>query len=103
MCWEEILEIPLDSMEIKSINPTGKQPWLFIGRSDADADAETEAPILQPLDVKNWLIGKDPDAKKDWRQEEKGTTQDEMVGWHHQLSGHEFEQTPEDGVKDREA
>ena len=66
---------------------------MFIERTDA----ETEAPILWPPDAKNWLIGKDPDAGKDWRQEEKGTTEDEMVGWHHQLDGHEFEQAPGDG------
>ena len=68
--------------------------WLFIGRTDAKA----ETPILQPCDVKNWLIGKDPDAGKDWRQEEKGMTEDEMAGWHHWLNGHEFEQAP--GVGD---
>ena len=70
------------------------QSWIFIGRTDAEA----EAAILGPPDAKNWLIGKDPDAGKDWRQEEKGMTEDEMVGWHHQLNGHEFEQTP--GVGD---
>ena len=68
--------------------------WIFIGRTDAEA----EAPILWPPDAKSWLIGKDPDAGKDWRQEEKGATEDEMVGWHHRLDGHEFEQAP--GVGD---
>ena len=71
----------------------GNQPWIFIGRTDAEA----EAPILWPHDVKNWLIRKDPDTGKDWRQEEKGTTKDEMVGWHHWLNGHEFEQAQGDG------
>ena len=85
---KKALESPLDCKEIKSVNPKGNQPWIFIGRTDAKA----EAPILWPPDVKNWLIGKDPDAGKDWRQEEKGTTEDEMVGWHHWLHGHEFEQ-----------
>ena len=75
-----------------NFNPKGNQSWLFIGRTDA------EAPILWPPDAKNLLVGKDPDAGKDWRQEEKGTTEDEMVGWHHRLDGHEFEQAP--GVGD---
>ena len=70
------------------VHPKGSQSWIFIGRTDAEA----ETPILWPPDGKNWLIGKDSDAGKDWRQEEKGTTKDEMVGWHHQLYGHEFEQ-----------
>ena len=83
------LESPLDYKEIKSVNPKGNQSWIFIGRTDAEA----EAPILWPLDAKNWFIRKDPDAGKNWRQEEKGTSEDEMVGWHHQLDGHEFEQT----------
>jgi len=69
------------------------QPWIFIGRTDAEA----EAPILWPPDMKSQLTGKDPDAGKDWRQEEKGTTEDEMVGWHHRVNGHEFEWTPGDG------
>ena len=89
---EKTLESPLDSKKIKPINPKGNQPWIFIGRTDV----ETEAPILWPLDAKNWLIGKDPNAGKDWRQEEKGTTEDEMVGWHHWLNGHEFKHTPRD-------
>ena len=86
---EKTLESPLGSKEIKPVNPKGNQPWIFIGRSDAEA----EAPILWPSDVKTWLIGKDLDAEKDWRQEEKGATGDETVGWHHQLNGHEFAQT----------
>ena len=85
---EKTLERPLDLKKVKPVNPKGNQSWIFIGK----ADAEAEVPILWPLDEKNWLIGKDPDAGKDWRQEEKGTTEDEMVGWHHRLNGHEFEQ-----------
>ena len=84
----------LDSKEIQLINAKGNQSWIFIGRTDAQA----ETPILWPPDVKNWLIGKDPDAGKDWRQEEKGMTEDEMVGWYHWLDGLEFEQAP--GVGD---
>ena len=84
---EKTLENPLDCKEIKPVNPKGNQSWIFIGRTDAEA----EAPILWPPDVKNCLIGKDPDAGKDWRQEEKGTTEDETVWWHHRLNGHEFE------------
>ena len=72
----------------KGVNPKGNQSWIFIGRTDAEA----EAPILWPPDVKNWLIGKHPDAEKDRRSEEKGMTEDKMVGWYHQLDGHEFEQ-----------
>ena len=85
---EKTLESPLDSKEIQPVHPKGNQSWTFIERTVAEA----EAPILWPPDVKNWLIGKDPDAGKDLRQEEKGTTEDEMVGWHHWLDGHEFEQ-----------
>ena len=84
---EKTLESPLDSKEIKAVNPKGNQHWIFIGMTDAEA----EAPILWPPDSKNWVIWKDPDAGKDWRQEEKGTIEDEMVGWHHRLNGHEFE------------
>ena len=84
---EKTLESPLDSKEIQPVHPKGNQSWVFIGRTDAEA----ETLILWPPDAKNWLIGKDPDAGKDWRQEEKGTTEDEMVGWHHQLYGHELE------------
>jgi len=85
---EKTLESPLDSQEIKPVNPKGNQPWIFIGRTDAEA----EAPILWPLDEKSRLIGKDPDAGKDWGQEKKGVAEDEMVRWHHWLNGHEFEQ-----------
>ena len=85
---EKTFESPMDCKEIKPVNPKGNQSWIFIGRTDD----ETEAPMLWPPDPKNWLIGKDPDVWKDWRQEEKGMTEDEMVGWHHQLNGHEFEQ-----------
>ena len=93
---EKTLESPLDCKEIQPVNPKENKSWLFIGRTDA----ETEAPVLWSPDVKSWLIRKDPDARKDWRQEEKGTTEDEMVGWHHQLDGHEFEQAP--GAGDRQ-
>ena len=85
---EKTLESPLDCKEIKPANPKGNQSWICIGRTDAEA----ETPILWPPDVKNRLFWKDPDAGKDWRQEEKGTTVDERVGWHHWLNGHEFEQ-----------
>ena len=84
---EKTLESPLDSKEIQPVHPKGNQSWIFIGRTDVEA----EAPVLWLPDAKNWLIGKDPDAGKDWRQEEKGMTEDEMVGWHHRLNGHEFE------------
>jgi len=90
---KKTLESSLDSKEIKVVNPKGNQPWIFIRRTDAEA----EAPILWSPNVKKRLIGKDPDAGKDWRKEEKGTTEDEMVGWHHWLYGHEFEQAPEVG------
>jgi len=90
---EKTLESPLDCEEIKPVNPKGNQSCMFIGRTDAEA----EALILWSPYVKNQLIGKDPDAVKDWGQEEKGTTEDEMVGWHHQLNGHKFEQAPGDG------
>ena len=82
-----------DCMEIKPVNPKGNQPWIFIGRTDAEA----ETPILWPPDEKSRLIGKDPDAGKDWGQEEKGVAEDEMVRWHHQLNGHEYGQTQGDG------
>ena len=85
---EKTLESPLDCKEIKPVNPKGNQSRIFIARTDG----ETEAAILCLPDAKNWLIGKDPDAGKDWRQEEKGVTEDEMVGWHHWLDRHEFEQ-----------
>ena len=93
---EKTLESPLDCKEIKPVNPKGNQSWIFIRRSDAEADAT----ILWPPDAKNWLTGKDPDAVKDWRLEENGTTEDGMVGWHHWLDGHEFEQAP--GVGDEQ-
>ena len=86
MVLEKTLESHLDCKEIKLVNPKGNQSWIFIGRTDAEA----ETPILWPPDVKNCLIWKDPVAGKDWRQE-KGTTEDEMVGWHHQLNGDGFE------------
>ena len=89
--------ILLDSKEIKPVHPKGNQPWIFIGRTDAEA----EAPILWPHDAKNWPTGKDPDAGKDWRREEKGVTEDEMVGWHHWLNRPEFEQTPRDSEGQR--
>ena len=88
---EKILESPLDSKKIKPVNLKRNQPWIFIGRTDAEA----EAPIFWPLDAKSQLIGKDPDAGKDWGQEEKGVTENEMAGQHHWLNGHEFEQTQE--------
>ena len=84
---EKTLESPLDCKKIQPANPKGNQSWIFIGRTDAEA----EIPILWPPDAKSWLIWKDPDARKDWRWEEKGTTEDEMVGWRHWLDGQEFE------------
>ena len=90
---KKTLESPLDSKEIKPVNPIGNQlSWIFPRRTDAKA----EAPILWLPDIKSWLTGKDPDAGKDWRQEEQGLTQDGMVGWHHWLNGCEFEQAPGD-------
>ena len=89
MVLEKTLESPVDSKEVKSVNPKENQPWIFIGRIDAEA----EAPILWPPDVKNQLIGKDPDGEKDWRQKEKGATEDKIVGWHHRLTRLEFEKT----------
>ena len=86
---EKTLQSPLDCKEIKPVNPKRNQPWIFIGRTDAKA----EALILWPPDTKSWLVGKDPDAGKDWGQDEKRETEDEMVGWHHWLNGHELEQT----------
>ena len=90
---EKTLESPLDCKEFQPVNPKGNQSWIFIGRTDAEA----EAPILWPPDAKNWFTGKDPDTGKDWRQEETGMTEDETVGWHDWLNGHEFEQAPGDG------
>ena len=86
---EKTLESPLDCKDIQPAHPKGNQSWIFTGRTDAEA----ETPILWPPDAKNWLIWKDTDTEKDWRWEEKGTTKDEMVGWHHRLDGHEFELT----------
>ena len=91
---QKTLESPLDSKEIQPVHSEGDQPWVFFGRTDAKA----ETPILWPLHVKSWLVGNDSDAGKDWRREEKGMTEDEMVGWHHWLNEHEFEWTP--GVGD---
>ena len=83
---ENILESPLDSKEIQQVYPKGNQSWIFIGRTDAEA----EPPILWPPEWKKWLIWKDPDAGKDWGQEEEGTIEDEMLGWHHRVNGHEL-------------
>ena len=90
MVLEKTLESPLDCKEIQAVSPKGNHSWIFIGSTDAEA----ETPVLWPPDAKNWLTGEDPDAGKDWRWEEKGTTEDEKVGWHHHLDEHEFEQTP---------
>ena len=87
MVLEKTLESPLDCKEIQPVHPKGNQSLIFIGRTDAEA----ETPILWPRDEKNWLIWKDPDAGEEWRQEEKAAAEDEMVGWHHWLNGHEFE------------
>ena len=91
MVLQKTLESPLDSKEIKPVNPKWNQSWIFIGKTDS------EVLILWPPNVKNWLIWKDPDAGKDWGQEQKGITEDETVGWHHWLNGHEFKQAPEVG------
>ena len=91
---EKTLESPLECKEIQQVNPKGNQSWIFSGRTDAQA----ETPIFLPPDAKNWLVGKDPFAGKDWKQEEEGTTEGEMVGWHHRLHGYELEQDP--GVSD---
>ena len=90
---EKAVESPVDSKGIKPVNPKGNQSWLFIGNTDTEA----EAPIFWPPDAKSQLIGKAPDAGKDWGQKQKRVAEDEMVGWHHLLNGHEFEQTPGDG------
>jgi len=87
---EKTLESPLDCKEIQPVHSKGDQPWVFFGRNDAKA----ETPVLWPPHAKSWLIGKDSDAGRDWGQEEKGTTEDEMAGWHHWLNGHESEWTP---------
>ena len=94
---EKTLVSPLDCKEIQPVHPKGSPPWIFIGRTDAEAGA----PILWPPDAKSWLIRKDPDAGKGWGQEEKRATEDEMAGWHHQFNGHEFGQTPGDGERQR--
>ena len=91
---EKTLESPFGCKESQLVHPKGNQTWIFIGR----ADVEAETPMLCPPDAKNWLIGKDPDAEKDWRWEKKGMIEDEMAGWHHRLDGHEFRWTP--GVGD---
>ena len=93
MVLEKTLESPLDCKEIQPVHSKGDQPWMFFGRNDAKA----ETPVLWPPHVKNWLIGKDSDVGRDWGQEEKGMTEDEMAGWHHWLDGREFEWTPGDG------
>ena len=90
---EKTLESPLETKEIKPVNNKGNQPWILIGRTDAEA----EAPILWSPDANNWLIGKDPDAGRDWRLKEKTVTEDEMIQWHHWCNGHELGQTPGDG------
>ena len=96
--WTLVLEkSPLDSKEVKAVHRQGNQSWIFIGRTDAKA----ETPILWPPDAKNWLIWKDLDAGRDWREEEKGRTEDEMFAWHHWLSGHEIKQTPGDNEGQR--
>ena len=87
MVLEKTLESPSDSKEFKTVNLKGNPSWIFIGRTDVEA----EAPIVWPPDVKNWLIGKDPDDGKDWRREEKEMTEDKMAGWHYRVNGHEFE------------
>ena len=97
-CWRRLLRVPWTARRSNQSNPKGNQSWIFFGKIDAEA----EAPILWPPDMKSQLIRNDPDTGKDWRQEEKGTTEDEIVGWHHRLNGHKFEQAPE-MVKDREA
>ena len=86
---EKTLESPMDCKEVQPVHPKGDQSWVFIGGTDAEA----ETPIFWPPDAKSWHIGKDPDAGRDWGQKEKGTTEDEMTGWHHRLDGHEFEWT----------
>ena len=86
-CWRRLLRVPWTARRSNQSNPKGDHSWVFTGRTDVEA----ETPILWPPDVKSWLTWKDPDAGKDWGQEEKGTTEDEMVGWHHRLNGHEFE------------
>ena len=91
-CWRRLSGSPLDCKEIKPVNPKGNKTWIFIGRTDS----EVEAPVLWPSDAMSWLIGKDSDAEKDWRQEERGMPKEEMIGWHHWLNGRGFEQAPGD-------
>ena len=91
---EKILENPLDCKEVQPVHPKGDQSWVFTGRTETDVEAET--PILWPLHAKSWLVGKDSDAGRDWEQEEKGTTEDEMDGWHHRCNGQELGQSPGD-------
>ena len=86
-CWRRLFRVPWTARQIHPVHPKRNQSWIFIGRMDVEA----ETPILWPHDAKSWLTWKDPDAGKDWRQEEKWETEDEMVGWHHWLNGHEFE------------
>ena len=95
---EKTLKSPLDCKEIQPVHPKGNQSWIFIGRTDVEA----ETPIVWPPDAKKWLIWKDPDSVKDWRQEEKGMTEDEMVGWHHRCDGHQLSKLQQ-LVMDREA
>ena len=99
--WTAVLEktlgSPLDCKEIQPVHPKGNQSWIVVGWTDAEAEAEAESPILWPSDLKNWLIRKESDAGKDWRQEMKGTTEDKMVEWHDWLNGHESEQVLGDG------
>ena len=97
MVLEKTLEIPLGWEEIQPVNPKGNHSWIFIVKTDAEA----EAPVLSPPDLKSWLIRQDPDAGKDWRKEEKGTTEGKMVGWHHRVNEREFEQIPGDGEGQR--
>ena len=92
-CWRRLLRVPWTTREIQPVHPKGGQSWVFIGRTDAEA----ETPILWPAHAKSWLNGKDPDAGRDWGQEEKGMTENEMAGWHHRLDAHEFGWTPGDG------
>ena len=95
-CWRKLLTVPLDCKEVKLVNPEGNQSWICIGGTDAEAETPIGHSSWSP-DVKSRLTGKDPDAGKNWGQEEKGMTEDEMVGWHHWFNGHEFEQAPGDG------
>ena len=92
-CWKRLLRVSWTARKSNQSHPNGNQTWIFTGRTDAEA----ETPILWLPDAKNWLFGKDPDARKDWQQEEKAITEDETVEWYHQLSGHEFEQALGDG------